>query len=185
MEEASDKKRVFICIDFSDEVIKEVARVSELVVKKKFTGKLVELENLHLTLKFLGEIDDKMLKKVKKKLGEIKFKEMELKLGEIGIFSHSGSPKIVWIKIEGKEIWDLQKQIDKSLKGLFAEEERFMSHFTIARVKYVKDKEDFVKHIKNISVKPIKFKIDRFKLNISDLKPMGAVYTTIKEYEAN
>jgi len=180
-----EKKRVFICIDFSDEVIKEIARVQELVGKKKFTGKLVELENLHLTLKFLGEIDDKILEKVKKKLGEIKFKEMELKLGEIGTFSHQGNPKIVWIKIEGKEIWELQKKIDESLKGLFVEEERFMSHLTIARIKYVKDKADFKKHIENISVKPIKFKIDRFKLNMSELKPTGAVYALLKEYTAN
>jgi len=180
--EEENKKRIFICIDFPDDVIKEVARVQELVSKKKFTGKLVELDNLHLTLKFLGEIDDKMLGKIRSKLREIKFKEMELKLGEIGTFSHQGSPKIVWIKIEGKEIWDLQEQIDKVLKDLVVEEERFMSHLTIARVKYVKDKADFSKRISNISVKSIKFKIDRFKLNMSDLKPTGAVYTTIEEY---
>jgi len=185
MEEESDKKRVFICIDFSDEVIKEVARIMELVGKKKFTGKLIELENLHLTLKFLGEVDDKTLDEVKKRLKKIEFKEMELKLGEMGAFSHGGSPKIVWIKIEGKEIWDLQKQIDKSLKELFAEEERFMSHLTITRVKYVNDKEGFAKHIENISVKPIKFKIDRFKLMKSELKRTGAVYTTLQEYGAS
>jgi len=182
-----EKTRVFICIDFPDEVIKEIARVEELVSKKKFTGKLTELENLHLTLKFLGEIDDDMLEKVKERLGKIKFKGMELKLGEIGLFNHGGNPKIVWIKVEGKGIWDLQKQIDTSLKGIFPEEERFMSHLTIARVKYVKDKADFKKHIENINVKPIKFKIDRFKLKSSDLKKskLGPVYTTIEECVAD
>ena len=48
--------RCFICIDFPDEVIKEVARVQEELEKVKFNGKLTELENLHLTLKFLGEM---------------------------------------------------------------------------------------------------------------------------------
>src|SRR3989338_7311937 len=165
-----EKTRVFICIDFPDEVIKEIARVEELVSKKKFTGKLTELENLHLTLKFLGEIDDDMLEKVKERLGKIKFKEMELKLGEIGTFSHGGNPRIVWIKIEGKAIWDLQKKIDDSLKNLFKPEERFMSHLTVARVKYAKDKKGFTDSIREINVKDVKFKIDRFSLKSSDLK---------------
>ena len=50
--------RAFIAIEFPDEVVKEIARVQELVSKIKFTGKLTELENLHLTLKFLGEISE-------------------------------------------------------------------------------------------------------------------------------
>ena len=64
--------RAFIAIDFPDDVIKEVARVGEVLGKKKFTGKMTELENLHLTLKFLGEIDEERVKEVQKRLKEIK-----------------------------------------------------------------------------------------------------------------
>ena len=53
--------RAFICIEFPDEVIKEAARVQEVLENKNFTGKMTELENLHLTYKFLGEIDEKKL----------------------------------------------------------------------------------------------------------------------------
>jgi len=184
-EEKSELKRCFIAIEFSDEVIKEIARMQELIVKTKFTGKLTELENLHLSLKFLGEIDDEKIGKVKEKLKTIKFSEMKLKLGKIGTFSIHGRPRIVWIKIEGKQIYDLQKKIDEILKDLFKPEERFMSHLTIARIKYVKDKKGFSEHIDSMHTKPISFDVSSFKLKKSELKPLGPAYNDLEVYKSN
>jgi 2'-5' RNA ligase len=183
---AEEKKltRAFICIEFSDEVIKEVARVQELIGKVKFTGKLTELENLHLTLKFLGEIDDEKLERVKTALKKIEFKPMKLKLGKVGTFSVRGKPSIVWIKVEGKAIYDLQKAIDEVLLGSFKPEERFMGHLTIARIKYVKDKKGFLEHIDSIKCKPVAFETREFKLKKSDLKQVGPVYTDIEVYKS-
>ncbi|MEK6855412.1 MAG: RNA 2',3'-cyclic phosphodiesterase [Nanoarchaeota archaeon] len=183
--EKDEKTRAFICIDFPDEVIKEIARIQSLILNKKFTGKITELENLHLTLKFLGEIDKETLEKTEHALSTLKFKEFEAKLLYPGAFSYRGSPRIIWLKIGGKNIFELQKQIDESLKQFFKPEERFMSHLTLARIKYVKDKKDFVDYIKNISTKQITFKISSFKLKSSELKPLGPVYTTLQEYKLN
>ncbi len=176
--------RAFIAIEFSDEVIKEIARVQELLSGVKFTGKLTELENLHLTLKFLGEIDDKTLEKIKEKLKEIKFEGMKLKLGKIGTFSVRGNPRIVWVKVEGKEIYELQKAIDESLKDLFPVEERFMGHLTIARVRYVRDKRGFLEHINGIHVKPIDFVVSEVKLKKSELKRIGPSYFDLEIIQA-
>jgi 2'-5' RNA ligase len=180
---SEQKTRAFIAVEFPDNVIKEIARVQELIKTQKFHGKLTELENLHLTLKFLGEIDSGKLEKIKKHLADIKFAELGLKLGGIGTFNFKGSPRIIWIKIEGKQIFELQEKIDAALKDYFSSEERFMSHLTIARVKYVKDKKSFLNYIKNISIKDIKFKIDNFKLKKSDLRPIGPVYSDIESYK--
>lgn len=174
--------RAFICIEFPDEVIKEVARVQEVLRNKIFTGKMTELENLHLTLKFLGEIDDGKIEKVKEKLNSIEFKSFEGKLGITGSFGIRGNPRIVWIKINAEGFWKLQKQIDEALKELFKPEEWFMSHMTFARVKYVKDKKDFVDYVKNIKVKEIRFSVDKFKLKSSLLGVSGPVYENIEEY---
>ena len=58
------------------EVIDEIAGIQKLLLKKTlFSGKLTESSNLHLTLKFLGEVSDEKIEEVKKKLGEIKFSE--------------------------------------------------------------------------------------------------------------
>lgn len=182
--EKQNLTRAFICIDFPDEVIKEVARVQEVLGNKIFTGKMTELENLHLTLKFLGEIDNKTLEKVKNELAKIDFKKFEAKLGGIGTFSSHGNPRIVWIKLNGEEVWILQKKIDDSLKELFKPEERFMSHLTIARVKYARDKADFINYVKNMRVKEVRFEINRFKLMSFDLRSTGPVYSIIEEYKS-
>ena len=169
--------RAFIAIEFSDEVIKEVARVQELLGKVKFTGKMTELENLHLTLKFLGEIDDAALEKVKKALSGIKFPAMKLKLGDIGTFTKRGNPVLVWVKVEGRAIYELQAKIDAVLKEVgFKTEERFMSHLTIARIKYVMDKRGFYGHVNSIHVKPIVFDVGKFTLKSSELRDVGPVY---------
>jgi len=176
--------RSFICIEFPDEIIKEVARVQEVLENQKFNGKMTELENLHLALKFLGEINQETLNKVKEALRKIEFKEMELKLGKAGIFHYKGNPKIVWLKIQGKKIYELQEKIDKALEGLFKKEERFMGHLTLARIKYLKDKKAFEEYIKNLGTKEITFKINSFSLKKSDLRPLGPIYTTLEDYKS-
>jgi RNA 2',3'-cyclic 3'-phosphodiesterase len=175
-----EKIRAFICIDFPSEVIKEVARIQEIISKKPFVGKLTELENLHLTLKFLGEISLQKVDEARQALSKVKFPKLDLKLAYTGTFSHRKNPKIVWIKVVGN-IAELQRQVDESLSGLFPKEERFMSHLTIARIKHVKSPEIFKDYVKKIKVKNLKFSVDGFKLKSSELRPDGPVYTTINE----
>ena len=178
----NNKIRTFICINTSDEAIKEVARIQSLL-GMKLIGKFTELENLHLTLKFLGEISQEKIDKVKSLLSSISLPKFEAHLEDIGTFTYKGNPKIIWIKIASKSIYELQKQIDLSLLSLFKPEERFMSHLTIARIKHVPDKEYSHQSLKNISVKRINFPVSSFKLMSSDLCALGPVYSTIEGYK--
>jgi len=114
-------------------------------------------------------------------LQEIKFEGFEAGLGGVGVFSKNFI-KIIWIKLNGKGIWSLQKEIDDRLKDLFPEEDRFMSHITIARVKTVGDKKALLDYVQKIKIKNIKFKIDRFFLKKSELKPEGPVYEDLGTY---
>lgn len=174
--------RVFIALTFEEGVIQECARIQEILGSWKFHGKMTELENLHLTLKFLGEIDEQKLKEVRESLKNIKEKSFECKLDHAGIFSVHGKPKIVWLKLNGRGIFDLQKKIDEALESCFKKEERFMSHLTIARTKYVNDKAGFRKYVENMGVKEVSFKIKSFQLIRSDLQTSGPVYNIIEEY---
>jgi len=177
-----NKIRCFIAIDLQREAINSIKDIQKLLKKQSlFNGNFTEPENLHLTLKFLGEIDEGKIGEVKKKLKEIKFDEFEARLGEIGVFSKRFI-KIVWIKLNGKGIFDLQKQIDEKLSGLFPEEDRFMSHITIARVKGVGDKKALLDYVQKIKTKNIKFKIDKFFLKKSELSPEGPVYEDLGSY---
>ncbi|MDD5191818.1 MAG: RNA 2',3'-cyclic phosphodiesterase [Candidatus Nanoarchaeia archaeon] len=174
--------RCFIAIDLSREAINSIKEIQKLLKKQSlFNGKFTEPENLHLTLKFLGEISDDKIKEVKKKLQEVSFEEFEAGLGEVGVFSKKFI-KIIWIKLKGNGIFELQKQIDEKLMDLFPVEDRFMSHITISRVKTVGDKKALLDYVSKVKTENIKLKVDKFFLKKSELKPEGPVYEDLGAY---
>ena len=89
--------RCFIGIDLSVEATKEIERLQR-IIKPHFVGKITVGENLHLTLKFLGEIEDGTLNEAKKKLSTIEHQSFELTLNELGVFSQQFI-KMVWVKV--------------------------------------------------------------------------------------
>lgn len=169
--------RTFISIDIPEEIKREIQKIQECL--PKFIGKKVETENLHLTLKFLGEIDEQKIGEVKIRLGGINFNKFESEINEVGVFSEK-FVRIVWLHLSGCE--KLQKKIDESLADLFEPEQRFMSHLTIARIKSLEDKKYFLSELSKIKIPSIKFVVDRFKLKESVLKSEGPVYGTMDEY---
>ena len=144
--------RCFIGIDLSSSAIKEIERLQN-IIEPHFIGKITESKNLHLTLKFLGEIDNDTLKKVKKKLFLIKSQPLELYLDKLGVFSKK-FVKIVWVKVSNVP---LQQLIDNSLADIFEKEWRFMGHITIARIKNLKNKNSFLELINKTKVNKIVF----------------------------
>lgn len=176
------KQRCFISLDLPENVIDEIKRIQKLIKEKKlFDGKITESENLHLTLKFLGEIDEDVLEKVNERLNELIFKGFEARLGKIGVFSKKRI-RIIWIELLGQGVFELQKKIDEALEGLFEKEYRFMSHITIARVKRVYDEKGFLEYLNGLKGKKIQFKVNEFYLKKSELFENGPVYEEILEY---
>jgi RNA 2',3'-cyclic 3'-phosphodiesterase len=178
--------RCFIALELSPEIKREIRKISEELEKENlFNGKITEEGNIHLTLKFLGEISEKEIEETKNKLKEIKFQEFTGEISEIGFFSPHFI-RIIWIKLDGESVFELQKQIDEKLACLFNNEVRFMSHITIARVKNVLDKDKLIDFLEKIDVelknKKIKFKINKFTLKKSELFPEGPIYNNIEEY---
>jgi 2'-5' RNA ligase len=169
--------RCFISIDMSEDVKEEVRIIQEQL--PEFNGKKTELENLHLTLKFLGEIDREKLEEVKRRLRQVKFNAFEFQIDSIGVFSES-FVKIVWVHLNGVE--ELQKKIDNALEWTFGKEQRFMGHLTVARVKSVKDKKKFIDGLKQIKFHKLKSRVENFRLKRSTLTSNGPVYETMEEY---
>jgi len=168
--------RAFIAVDIPEDARKEIRKIQKEL--PEFRGKLTEKENLHLTLKFLGEIDESKAGEVKKILKEVKEKRFKAEVDEIGFFSEEVI-RIVWLHLSGCE--NLQKKIDEKLKNLFSKEKRFMSHLTIARVKSVKDKKEFLKKLGKIKIGKIAFEVSEFKLKKSTLTAEKPVYEDLME----
>jgi len=169
--------RCFISINIPREVAKQIEKIQDEL--PDFFGKKTELENLHLTLKFLSQIDEKKIEEVKEKLREIKFEKFESEIDSIGVFSEKFI-RIIWLHLTNCD--NLQKIVDEKLKDLFEPERKFMSHLTIARVKTIKNKKRFLEELKKIEVSKIKFNVDKFYLMKSELTSEGPKYNVIEEY---
>ncbi len=181
--EQKNKMRVFVAVDIPKQIQKEIKKIQEKI--PEFKGKFTELENLHLTLKFLGNIDERKSELVKEKLKNIKIKKFESVIDKIGFFDNRISTKypqqiVIWLHMTNCE--ELQKAVDEKLSGLFEKEKRFMSHLTIVRVKSVKNKKEFLEEIERISFQKIKFKVKDFRLKKSTLNKKGPVYDDLEEY---
>jgi len=174
-----EKIRAFISIEIPIDAVNEIKKIQENIKGKfSFNGKFTEFENLHLTLKFLGEIPEDKMEKVKEILREIKIQEFNAHLGELGLFSEK-VPRILWIELKGAD--KLQKELDMKLGDIFEKEHRFMGHITIARIKYIKEKEELLKYLRNLK-SVINFSVNKFYLKKSELRDKGPIYTSIGEY---
>jgi RNA 2',3'-cyclic 3'-phosphodiesterase len=172
--------RTFIAIDLPEEIKKEIVKIQKQI--PDFKGKLTEFENLHLTLKFLGEVNDEELKKIREALNKIKIDSFEAEINFIGIFSEQFI-RIVWLGISN--CGRLQEQIDEALKEMFRKEDRFMGHLTIARVKSVKNKKEFLKELKQMKIPKMNFKVKDFYLKKSVLTEEKPAYENIEIYNLN
>ena len=169
--------RCFIGIDLPVEATKEIERLQR-IIKPHFVGKTTSNENLHLTLKFLGEIEDGTLNEIKKRLSSIRYRPFELTLEDIGVFSQE-IIKIVWAKVSTVP---LQQLIDNCFNDIFKLQHRFMGHVTIAHVKKLNDKDKFLKLINSTNINMITFIVREFYLKESILTKEGPIYKVINKY---
>jgi len=180
--------RSFIAIELPKHVQSQIFHVSETLKNSGVVvGKFVEKENLHLTLRFLGDTDEQKIEEIKKELSGIKMKKFEAETGNMGFFPSPEYIRIIWIELISKKIHDLQKKInDELMKIGFLEEERgFSSHVTLARIKAVKDKNLFLSELNKLHFKKQKFSIENFVLMKSELTPKGPIYKVIGEFKLN
>ncbi len=99
--------------------------------------KAVEDENLHINLKFLGEIDKNQAELIKKVLEKIRVPPFEVKVKGIGFFPSEEFIKVVFAEAEASELIELNSFIEKELysKGFMKENRDYVPHITLARVK--------------------------------------------------
>src|SRR3989344_6502305 len=128
--------RLFIAIDFDDKsYFKEMQdQIPTDTAKLNLTG------SYHLTLKFLGEVEDNKADMIKERLGKIKVEPFSVSTGKVGFFPSESHINVIWVGFkDNNKIIHLQEQVENSLMDLFKKEDRFHPHITLARVKFVKD----------------------------------------------
>ena len=175
--------RLFIAFDVSEDVHKILESVQS---KIKFSGSCSKTKDFHLTLKFLGEVEDSKLESLKRALDSVSFSPFEAHLTGIGAFPSKSNARVVWVGLEPKDKIDsVQKQFDDiTLKLGFATDKEFHPHLTLVRIKFIDNRKEFENMFDNLKVPECSFKIDSFKLIKSTLTPQGPVYEVLKDFPA-
>ena len=175
--------RAFIAI----EIPKEVKDILYSLQNKQVSGfskiNWVHKKNLHLTLKFLADLPEDKLEKIKSLLKEIRFKRFDVSLGDLGFFPSEDYIKIVWVSLEPEvKIMELQQEIDSKLSEFFKLEDRFAVHLTLGRVKFIKDAPLFRNIMLNQEIKKLKFEVSGFSLIRSELTKNGPKYELLEKF---
>jgi 2'-5' RNA ligase len=176
--------RLFIAIAIPEEIKDYLVKIQQGIDKDIAKIKLVNKDQMHLTLKFLGEIEENKINDIKNKLKGTKFNPFKTKLTSLGVFPDENYIRVVWIGLKDHEnIIKLQKQVDDSLT-MFRKDKKFHPHLTLARVKFVKEKEKFIELIKSIKIEEKEFDVNEFKLIKSTLTKERPVYEVLEEFKS-
>jgi len=188
--------RAFIAINLSPDVLERIEQVA-LDLKKRMNSvpiRWVPTENIHLTLKFLGNVSTANLELLKDILENVasNHHECDISVGGIGVFPKPHNPRVIWVGMEvPQELFNLQREveIETARLGYSREHRPFSPHLTFGRVSRNASTEDV--HIIAESLENYKVgflgatRVRTVYLFRSDLKPEGAEYTPIHSAALN
>ena len=177
--------RSFIALELSPEIKKELSRLQQELKKIDLDVKWVKPDNIHLTLKFLGNVEEAKIEQIKTALAGISSgkKPFEISLFKLGAFPNLNYPRVVWVGIDkgSSEAEDIAKLIEDDLERLgFSKEDRpFSVHLTIGRVKSGKNKIALKEKVSALEVQPKSSIVKNITLFQSTLTRNGPIYAQV------
>jgi 2'-5' RNA ligase len=164
----------------------ETARTELSIIASGLPGaRWVAPQNLHLTLRFIGDVDEGLAEDIDGKLAGVAAPDFEVTLGAVDCFHTRGRVRMVWAGVSaGPQLTALQAKIESAAvrAGLDPEGRKFKPHVTLARMK----------NAPLVSVRPYleahggfrgsRFRVSEFTLFRSHLGRSGADYESLVDY---
>ncbi len=180
--------RVFIAVDIEDPLL--LSRLERLRDSLEGTGvpmKPVETENMHITIRFIGEIPESRIEDIiSTALDPINVAPFTIKLAGLGGFPNPYRPRVVWVGVsqgaEGLEAINHIVETGLRKAGFRPERQEFHAHVTLARIKGTRNLEKMVKMM--ISYRDVEIGemlVDKVRLKKSTLTRKGPIYETLYE----
>ncbi len=184
---SEEQVRSFISIDLEDRQI--LSRIASILSSLQSLGgdlKPVERENIHLTLKFLGNVPGPRLGEVKSSLQQVIFSAFTAEIKGAGAFPNLNHMNVVWVGVnEGwSQVEQIYEQVEKLLSGLgFRREHRpFSPHITIARVRSGRKRDEVARFLQRLTEESFgTITVDKIRLKQRILSSSGPKYSTLLE----
>ncbi|MEK6571693.1 MAG: RNA 2',3'-cyclic phosphodiesterase [Bacteroidota bacterium] len=180
--------RSFIAIDTSPEIKDRITEVKEKLRATAADVRWESREKFHITLKFLGNVEDTKLESIAGRLEEAltAFSPFDITYEAIGCFPNQHHPRVIWVgalNTDGslRRIQETFEEIAVSF-GFQPEERKFHPHITIGRVKGSKNLKALVSELATLTFSTQSSVIEEVLLMKSDLKPTGSVYTVLRRF---
>jgi 2'-5' RNA ligase len=180
--------RTFIALELPPSVISLLAKVQEDLKSMRLRAKWVRPENIHLTLKFLGNINSADIDKIGGAMMETvdDFVGIDLVARGVGVFPEIKRPRVIWVGLGGQiqSLFAMQRILEDNLAGLGFKKEKkpFKGHLTLGRFRQTINPNtirQFMREYADLSSE--KFTARRIILFKSDLKPTGPVYSQLRQ----
>ncbi len=188
--------RTFIAVNFPKDLLVRIDEITHFFKKKTPDRALkwVDINNLHLTVKFIGEINENKIGQVKDVLTQSLSAQnaFNIEVSGLGMYPNQHNPRVVWLGISGEEpLIKIHKDLNRQLTAVNISPEKrpFSGHLTIARVRRNTDKEtagmvgDILSQFTVDSLGWIT--IDHINLYKSELTPAGPIYTCLLSVPLN
>lgn len=185
-----NKIRCFISFDVEDEsILDRMVEAQRLLLTSCRGLKAVKRENVHITLRFLGEISPAMVDSVIEVMNRVSFTPFTIKISGVGAFPNLRRPSVIWAGItEGvEELKEIFRQIESGLIeiGFKPEPKGFSPHITLARVRRGFNRSAVASKVLELSDFEFgEFRAENLRLKRSVLTPKGPIYSTIHEVKA-
>ncbi len=181
--------RSFIAINLPDQIKNSLTTIQDDLRKSGADVSWVARNNIHLTLRFLGDINDTQSKAITQILNEIaaQTRVFTMDLSGIGAFPSVISPRVIWIGIaaDNQEIKKIAQLLEPRIQtvGIAAEKKEFNAHITLGRVRSDLNRVHLTNAIKELQACPEAAKqavaITTITLIQSTLTPRGPIYETL------
>lgn len=184
----SEQIRSFIAFDIESEAVRtKLANAQKLLIQTGADLKLVETQNIHITMRFLGNISPGMVENVFEEMRKTQFTSFNVQIKGLGVFPDLRYPRVVWAGItEGADqLRNVFSQLEPRLRGLgFAPDPKgFSAHLTIARVRSGRNKAQLAEFVSENAARDFgTIKAECLRLKKSSLSPQGPTYSTLREF---
>ena len=188
---AGERIRSFVAVDMDEaSVISKLVDAQRALRNLGADLKLVEPENIHATVRFLGEVPVTTIELVKDQMNEVKFRPFDAEFAGLGAFPNLRRINVVWVGMRSghEEIKRIFEQLEPRLQKLgFAPDRKgFSPHVTIARVKTGRMREELAKFVDEMRDTPFGIvHVEELRLKKSVLTSKGPVYSTIHAVRAS
>lgn len=173
--------RLFIAVELPPDILSYIKDLGRGIPG----ARPVREEQIHLTLRFLGEVEGTLFKDIRECLSAVRKRPFRIQISGVGHFPPRGKPRVIWAGVAPTdELTRLKNRVDRELLtcGLEAERRKFSPHITLARLRNspIQRVSSFLAG--NSFLQTPEFTVDHFHLFSSQLGRNGAIHTLEESY---